>query len=125
MAHNLLHHRQRLAVPDVSMNAMLTPVAASMATRAAEEEADRLGVDLAMAAAYDLSGAEAFVAGLSDQSAMVAVTHPAVTRRLTLLRAAIVDSDADGAPGSAQRPGFAAALPSANTASSGLVSGRI
>ncbi len=125
MAHNLLHHRQRPAGPDVSVNAMLPSATASTAMQATEEEADRLGVGLATAAAYDLSGAEAFIAGLMDTSAVVGVTHPALSRRLSLLRAAVVDAEPGGAPGSSQRPGFATAPPSANTASSGLASGRM
>ncbi len=90
MAHNLLHHRQRLAAEGVSANHLLPPSAAgSIAVRETEEEADRLAVRLAAGAGYDLSGAEAFIGGLQKRAMPVAATHPAPERRLALLRAAI------------------------------------
>ena len=61
-----------------------------------EEDADQLAVRLTRAAGYDLSGAEAFLAGVSGDGPPVSgpATHPAVGRRLMLLRAEI----AAGAP---------------------------
>jgi Zn-dependent protease with chaperone function len=93
MAHNLLHHRQRLAAEGISANSLLPATAgASRAMQETEEEADRLAVGLAMAAAYDLGYAEPFLSGLLDHAAPVAATHPAPTQRLALLRAAIADA---------------------------------
>jgi hypothetical protein len=89
MAHNLLHHRQRLAAEGVSANRLLPLTAGSAAMRETEEEADRLAVRLAAGARYDLSGAEAFIARLLDPAVPVAATHPARQRRLALLHAAI------------------------------------
>ncbi|WP_168355930.1 M48 family metallopeptidase [Sphingomonas gei] len=99
MAHNLLHHRQRLAAQGASANTMLPAAAASAEIRAAEEEADRLAVGLATAAAYDLSGAEVFIGRLMGQSNVAAATHPDLSRRLSLLRAAIADVRRGGEPG--------------------------
>ena len=117
MAHNLLHHGAQLAAHGVGASAML-PVSAigSMLIRKTEEEADELAVRLAGTAAYDLSGAEAFLGRVLKPGNAVAATHPATAERLTLLRTAIA----------AQR-GVAtgAETPIANTAPSGLVSGRI
>ena len=55
MAHNLLHHRQRLAALGVSADPS-APVstAAAVQVRETEEEADRLAVQLASEAGYDL-----------------------------------------------------------------------
>lgn len=94
MSHNLLHHRQRLAGEGVARNGLLPLTAGqSLAMRATEEEADRLAVQLAAAAGYDLSGGEAFIAGLMGNAAVQGNTHPALPRRLALLRAAIAGSD--------------------------------
>lgn len=125
MAHNLLDHRRRLAAEGASVNAMLPSAAASAEMRATEEEADRLAVRLATTAAYDLSGAESFIGGLMRRSAVVAETHPDLSRRLSLLRAAIADAEHGDERGSPQGPGIAAPPPGANTASSDFVSGRI
>lgn len=113
MAHNLLHHRQRLATLGVSADPS-TPVSAAAAVqvRETEEEADRLAVQLASEAGYDLSGAEGFMRGLLTSRETVAVTHPVPTRRLALLRRAIAAQRGRG-------------VGMANTVSTGLVSGKI
>jgi hypothetical protein len=117
MAHNLLHHRQRLASEGVTSNTLL-PMSAltSMHIRQTEEEADRLAVRLASNAAYDLSGAELFLGGLIDTSHAMAATHPAPLRRLALLHAAIAGQRRDDT-------GTAGWI--AKTASIGLVSGKM
>ena len=90
MAHNLLHHRQRLAAEGVSTNGLLPLTeSGSAAMRETEEEADRFAVTLASGAGYDLSGAEAFMGGLLSRTIPGAPTHPAPARRLALLHAAI------------------------------------
>lgn len=113
MAHNLLHHRQQLAALGVSADPSAAVSAATVAqVRETEEEADRLAVQLASEAGYDLSGAEGFLRGLLMSGRTGAATHPAPTRRLALLHIAIA----------AQR-GRGALM--ANTVSTALVSGRI
>lgn len=101
MAHNLLHHRRRLAAEGVVANTLL-PAAAGprdmREVRETEEQADRLAVGLADAAGYDLSDAESFMRGLLRSDVPVASTHPARDRRLTLLRAAIVEARQGRAP---------------------------
>jgi Zn-dependent protease with chaperone function len=94
MAHNLLHHRRRLAAEGVYVNGLLPPTASASkaAVRATEEEADRFAVVLAQTAAYDLTGSEPFMAGLMSQRAAVGATHPDLPRRLSLLLAAIADA---------------------------------
>jgi len=93
MAHNLLHHRRRLAAEGVSLSGLLpSSEAGSMAIRETEEEADRLAVSLATAANYDLSGVETFIGALMDQGVTVSATHPDLSRRLSLLRGAIADA---------------------------------
>ncbi len=95
MAHNLLHHRLRLAAEGIAANTLLPGAVGSngmRAVRETEEEADRLAVSLATTAAYDLSDAEPFLGGLLSGAVPVAATHPAPDRRLALLRAAIVDA---------------------------------
>jgi hypothetical protein len=90
MAHNLLHHRERLAAEGSSANGLLPlTTAGSRAMRQTEEEADRLAVTLATTAAYDLSTAETFMSGLLAHTLTTAATHPAPDRRLALLRSAI------------------------------------
>lgn len=113
MAHNLLHHRQRLAALGVAADPS-APVSAAAAVqvRETEEEADRLAVQLVSEAGYDLSGAESFMRGLMTSGRAVAATHPAPTRRLALLRAAIAAQRGRG-------------VGMANTVSTGLVSGKI
>jgi hypothetical protein len=90
LAHNLLHHSRRLAAGGSVRRLRLTG-SGSAEMRETEEEADRLGVRLARAAAYDLSDAVAFLGALlrADGAAGAAATHPAPARRLALLRAAI------------------------------------
>jgi len=92
MAHNLLHHRRRLAAEGVLANRLLPLTeAGTAAMRETEEEADRLAVSLAANASYDLSGAASFLTELMDGTGAVATTHPDPARRLTLLRSAIAD----------------------------------
>ena len=114
MSHNLLHHRQRLS----GAGGLLPFAGGELAEmRESEEEADGLGVRLATAAGYDLSGAESFLGRLLDLTVRAAPTHPDRARRLALLRIAI----AAAAP---QGRGVAAAG-IGNTAAIGRVSGRI
>lgn len=109
MAHNLLRHRRRLAA---GSNGLLASAhAGSAAMRESEEEADRLAVRLAAGAAYDLSGAEAFMNGLLDRTLRAALTHPDRERRLALLRTAVAEAQGVSRSG--------------NTAAIGLVSGRM
>jgi hypothetical protein len=97
LAHNLLHHRTRLASAEPSGSRLLPVSAASLAeNRMAEEEADRLAVQLARRAAYDLSGAVTFLGGLlaaDGLSGRAATTHPRAHRRLALLKAAIARAE--------------------------------
>src|ERR1700712_1892643 len=61
MAHNLLHHRQRLAAEGITTDVAPPITSAGMREmRETEEEADRFAVDLATTAAYDLSDAPTF-----------------------------------------------------------------
>jgi hypothetical protein len=95
MAHNLLHHRRRLAAEGIVANTLLPAAAGSRdmrEVRETEEQADRLAVGLADAAGYDLGDAESFLRALMRGDVTVASTHPARDRRLTLLRAAIVEA---------------------------------
>ncbi len=93
MAHNLLHHRRRLAAEGISVNGLLPLTAtASSEVRATEEEADRFAVTLATTAHFDLSGAASFIGELSSRGAPPAATHPDLSRRVRLLRAAIADT---------------------------------
>ena len=92
LAHNLLRHSHWLTVvhgPHAKKLGLRGSGPVIM--REAEEEADRLAVRLTIAAAYDVSGAEAFLSGLLDdrESAADSGTHPETARRLGLLRAAI------------------------------------
>ena len=101
LAHNLLHHASRLARLGISSDGLLALAGSGTAEmRKTEEEADRLGVRLAMAAGYDLSGAGSFLSGLQarDREDGPPSTHPALDRRLALLTAAI--AEARGRPGS-------------------------
>jgi hypothetical protein len=93
MAHNLLHHRRRLAAEGVAVNGLLplTDIG-SAEVRATEEEADRFAVRLATTAAYDLSGAETFIGGLMSPRTAAVTTHPDLPRRLALLHDAIADA---------------------------------
>ena len=115
MAHNLLHHRRRLANYGIGRSGLLPMTAAgSRAMRQTEEEADQLAVELATGAGYDLSGSVSFLRKLLDPKQPLTTTHPAPDRRLALLRTAIAQA-------ASQR-----GLPlMANTASRGLVSGRM
>lgn len=91
LAHNLLHHSERLAAVG-STGTRLGLTGTGLAEwREAEEEADRLGVRLASAAAYDMSNARSFLTALldADSPGSAAGTHPASTRRLALLSAEI------------------------------------
>ena len=90
MAHNLLHHRERLAAKGIATDGLLPlTAAASQEMRMTEEEADLLAVSLVTTAAYDLSNAEAFMSGLLAHALPASATHPRPDRRLGLLRTAI------------------------------------
>lgn len=127
MAHNVLHHRARLAAMRTANGTALSAERIAAEFRATEVDADRLGVLLVGGAGYDLSGAPGFVAGLTSPAVAVARTHPELSRRLSLLRIAIADASRSNAIAAPQRAeGVPAAAPrSANTVSSALVSGRI
>ncbi|MEN2786999.1 M48 family metalloprotease [Sphingomonas qilianensis] len=118
MAHNLLRHRQRLAAFRAADDAG-TPISAAelQQSRIAEEQADLWAVRLTAIAGYDMSGAAAFMAGLLGTAPTAVTTHPAAARRLALLRAALA-AQGVGADGAGRGR-------IANTASSGLVSGRM
>ena len=93
MAHNLLHHRRRLAAEGVTAPTLLPMTEAlTQKVRETEEEADRVGVNLATRAGYDLASAERFMADLLDPAVPVAATHPARHRRLLLLHTAIMEA---------------------------------
>jgi predicted Zn-dependent protease len=96
LAHNFLHHSQWLAVGQRASRGLRLTGTGSAEMRETEEAADRLGVRLASAAAYDLSDALSFVTALldADGAGLVAGTHPAPARRLALLRAEIAAADA-------------------------------
>lgn len=88
LAHNVLHHAQRLA----AMGRKAALSAADLAEkRDTEEKADELGVRLATAAGYDLRNAPQFLTGLLDANGPdpAAGTHPATARRLALMRTEI------------------------------------
>jgi Zn-dependent protease with chaperone function len=89
LAHNLLRHSERLSA--VSSGHRRLQMRTSSAEQETEEEADRLGVRMATAAAYDLSGALPFVTALlgADDEGTIGGTHPTSARRLALLRAEI------------------------------------
>lgn len=93
LAHNFLHHRARLALAGLPDSRLLPVSAAGSARiRETEEAADRLAVQIAGTAGYDLGGAAAFLDALLDANGLsrgAAATHPEPVRRLTLLRAAI------------------------------------
>jgi hypothetical protein len=109
LAHNLLHHAARLARGGNTITGLLPKAGPGLAEiRATEEEADRLGVRLAMTAGYDLSGAASFLHDLQTQAGAdrSASTHPGPEQRLALLSAAI-----------ARRSGHARAFPHARSSS--------
>ena len=96
LAHNLLHHGRRSAsLPHRQDKPFLPSNVGARATYAIEEDADRLAVKLAGAAGYDLSGAESFLTDLtrSGPPAPESRTHPALERRLALLRTEIAAND--------------------------------
>ena len=97
LAHNILRHRQRLALAGVPDNRLLPISAAGSARiRETEEEADRFAVGMARAAGYDLGRAASFLKRLlaaNGLSGRAAATHPASDRRLALLSAAIAEAD--------------------------------
>ncbi len=99
MAHNLLHHRRRLAAEGGSANGLLPLSAtASRAVLATEEEADRVAVVLANTAHFDLSGMAQFIGELTNSGVPAGATHPISSRRVALLKAAIVDAGRAAAP---------------------------
>jgi hypothetical protein len=98
LAHNLLHHRRRLALAGLSENTLLPVSSVGLAAvRAAEVEADSYAVRMAGAAGYDLGRAASFMAGLLKTNGMagaLASTHPEARQRLALLTAAIARTSA-------------------------------
>ena len=92
-AHNLLHHRRRLAAKGITASTLL-PMndTISQEIRETEEEADRTGVNLAVTAGYNLSDTGKFLTALLGPGATIAATHPDLERRQTLLRAAITET---------------------------------
>lgn len=97
LAHNFLHHSQRLAASGSASRRLRLTGTGSAEMRQTEEEADRLGVRLASAAAYDLSDSLSFLTALleADGAGRAAGTHPAPARRLALLRAEIAAAGAE------------------------------
>jgi Zn-dependent protease with chaperone function len=96
LAHNLLHHIRTPAMAGGTAGLLsLLDGQGSAESRENEQEADRLAVGLAGAAAYDLGGAEAFLGRLlgNESGAAEVTTHPGRVRRLALLRAAIAVLD--------------------------------
>lgn len=95
LAHNLLHHAARLARFALAGNGRRVSAASGAAEmRETEEEADRLGARLAIAAGYELGGAASLLSGLQDPDREDAPpsTHPGLARRLAVLTAAIVEA---------------------------------
>lgn len=94
LAHNLLHHAAKLARAGIVSGFLPGRGAADAAIEATEEEADALGVHLAMAAGYDLGHSAAFMNGLQQRPGFdrLPSTHPAPLRRLALLASAIADA---------------------------------
>lgn len=123
LAHNLLRHGRKPspAARDAALFSLL-PEIGPIGSSEREEEADRLAVRLAGAAAYDLGGAEAFLGGLLKAEAGDAAiaTHSRPARRLALLRAVI--ADLAGAPHLAEADDSAVI---AKASATGLVSGRM
>ena len=92
LAHNILHHGRRLALAGATRGPRPGLTGSELADmQQMEMDADRLAIGLVSGAAYDLSGAEAFLAGLLRDNAgpQAAATHPLPERRLGLLRAGI------------------------------------
>lgn len=92
LAHNLLRHSERIAGRSALSGLLPAGGAAWQELHDSEEEADRVAVSLAMAARYDLTGAEAFMDSLLDRSIVDSQTHPGADRRLALLREAIAQA---------------------------------
>ena len=95
LAHNFLHHSQRMAGASADRRLRLTG-SGSAAMRQMEEQADRLAVQMAGAAGYDLSDVVPFLAALLDAEDFgpATGTHPPRGRRLALLKAQIASSGA-------------------------------
>lgn len=91
LAHNLLHHSQRLADMGLGSRKFALSRTGLAGSREKEEEADQLGVRLASAAGYDLSDVLVFLNALLDANGVdrPAGTHPATAKRLDLVRAEI------------------------------------
>ena len=91
LAHNLLHHSEALTAAGSARRQVRLTGTGSVGMQETEEEADRLGVQLASGATYDLGGALAFIARLLDANGAdpAAETHPLPARRLALLKAEI------------------------------------
>jgi Zn-dependent protease with chaperone function len=91
LAHNLLRHSERLSAAGSGRRGLQMTGTPSAERQETEEKADRLGVRMATAAAYDLSGALSFVTALmrTDDEGNMGGTHPSSARRLALLSAEI------------------------------------
>jgi hypothetical protein len=92
LAHNLLGHSRKRAASGSSKGTVMKLLGTGPAMmRAREEEADRLAVRMATAAAYDMAHTEMFMKGLLNgrKSTADAGTHPSPDRRLAVLRAEI------------------------------------
>jgi hypothetical protein len=101
LAHNLLRHSQKSAQAGMTGSGHFALLGAGSArTREAEEEADRLAVRIATAAAYDLGHAAAFLGRLMnrDPGTILADTHPRPERRLALLSAEITAAGGGSEP---------------------------
>ena len=98
LAHNLLHHSEELTAAGSASRQVRLTGTGSVGLQETEEEADRLGVQLASGASYDLGGALAFVARLLDanDADAAAGTHPLPARRLALLKAEITAAQRRG-----------------------------
>jgi beta-barrel assembly-enhancing protease len=96
LAHNLLRHGHRREADGSAAERLRLTGPGSPAMQEKEEEADRLAVQMASAAAYDLSDALPFVTALleADSEGRATGTHPAPARRLALLKAEIAAADA-------------------------------
>ena len=97
LAHNILHHKERLAGQQTAAGAPLN-------SRAAEEEADRLGLKLAAAAGYDLHPAIPMWRRLYIHFGMelpIFRTHPSLKAREQMIEQVIAGEEGRGSPAAA------------------------
>jgi hypothetical protein len=93
LAHNLLGHRKHLASLRVPESGFLRGLGAgSSRIRETEEEADRLGVRLALSASYDVGKAVAAWSSFLERGAPSGATHPSGSRRIALLQRAAAEA---------------------------------